>query len=127
MEENQVIKEYFKLADRFLRTAKLVFNDGDLRSACDRAYYAVFQAATAALTSKGITAKTHRGLKNQFSKEFIKTKQIEEKFIQALEEAFDARQSSNYELYAQFGEEGVKGIIEKAESFVSKIREMLRV
>ena len=70
---SDVISEHFKLADRFLKTAKLNRKAGDLRSTADRAYYAMFHAAEAALHQKGITIQSHKGLINQFGKEYIKS------------------------------------------------------
>jgi len=55
MEEStsKAIEEHFKVAHRFLKTARLSLEDGDRRTAADRAYYAMFHAAQAALRAKG--------------------------------------------------------------------------
>ena len=40
--------------------------------------------------------------------------------------AFELRQASSYEVYASFGEDVVEELIEKAEEFVERIRQLMR-
>lgn len=62
-----------ELAKRFLNTAKLNLEHGDLRSAVNRVYYAMFYAAHAALALKGVEEpKTHKGLVAQFGSKIVK-------------------------------------------------------
>lgn len=50
-----------------LRQALRDMDGNEYDSACNRAYYAVFEASHAALAALGVLeAKTHRGLNNQF-------------------------------------------------------------
>lgn len=64
-------------AERLLKTAMLASDDGDADSACNRAYYAMFNAARAALISAGreelAAAKTHSGLISAFGEHIVKT------------------------------------------------------
>lgn len=125
--QSDVIREHFKLADRFLKTAVLVLKEDDLRSAADRAYYAMFHAAQAALRHKGITVKSHKGLIGQFSKEYIKTGTIDPELGRMLQKGFRLRQTSDYELYAILPEKQVQDLVEKAKAFVEHLRETLAV
>ncbi|MCP4695700.1 MAG: HEPN domain-containing protein, partial [Gammaproteobacteria bacterium] len=59
-------------AVRAAASAKLLFADGDADGACNRAYYAMFDAARAALTASSApfdpeTSRTHGGLITAFS------------------------------------------------------------
>ncbi len=122
---SKLTEEHFKLAERFLKTAKLAKEAGDLRSAADRAYYAMYHAAVAALYEKGIVTKTHKGLHHQFNKEYIKEGLIDKELGGSLIKAFELRQASDYEIYAIIEESQVADVLEKAEKFLNKIKELL--
>jgi HEPN domain len=67
-------------ADRCLKTAELALADADPDSACNRAYYAMFNAARAALIiagqSKLAMAKTHSGLVAAFGLHIAKAEHV---------------------------------------------------
>jgi uncharacterized protein (UPF0332 family) len=59
--------EYLHKAERTLAAAQLLLDNGDVEGACNRAYYAMFDAAHAALLASGVSVpetqtRTHRGL-----------------------------------------------------------------
>ena len=61
------VQELFEKATRAASSAKLLLDTGDTDGACNRAYYAMFDAARAALLASGAPvgsegAKTHSGL-----------------------------------------------------------------
>ncbi len=62
-------------AERCLRTAALAFADDDPGAACNRAYYAMFNAGRAALLVVGqpklAMAKTHSGLVSAFGEHLV--------------------------------------------------------
>jgi uncharacterized protein (UPF0332 family) len=71
------VDERLKKAARALASAKLLWTDGDFDGACNRAYYAMFDAAHAALIGSGVhpnlvTIKTHRGLMAAFGQHLVK-------------------------------------------------------
>lgn len=68
--------DHMQKAERALASAKLLLTDGDLEGACNRADYAMFDAAHAALLAAeaGINpaeTKTHRGLIAAFGKHLV--------------------------------------------------------
>ena len=54
-------KASLERAEKALKSAKLLQENGEHEDAASRAYYAMFHAARALLFNKGISAKTHRG------------------------------------------------------------------
>lgn len=68
------VEMWLEKAERSLKTAKLVLADGDPDSACNRAYYCMFNAARAALLMVGqperAMGKTHNGMVGSFG-EFL--------------------------------------------------------
>lgn len=69
-------QSYIAKAEKALSTARLLLQAEDADGACNRAYYAMFDAAHAALFALGIERltrpiKTHNGLSAMFGREVI--------------------------------------------------------
>ena len=89
-------------AHQALRSAQglIALNDAD--GACNRAYYAMFDAARAALLGKlGRTeadfAKTHRGLINAFSEHLVKDGTLSKDLGRSLKRAEEMRRLADYD------------------------------
>ncbi len=114
------------LADEMLHDARMLLEKGSLRSAADRAYYAMFHASQAALLSQGIAApRSHQGLRSAFGKHLIIPGKIERQFGRALTRAFRLRQESSYEAYARRDEETVADLVARAFLFVERMRKLI--
>jgi len=104
-----------------LKEAEILFEENSFRGAVSRAYYGFFEAAHAALITKGITAKTHAGVIAQFSLSFIKTKKIPVKFIRFFKEAEKAREEADYQFLKEFKKEEAENIIKTTKEFIEVI------
>ncbi|MEA3109335.1 MAG: hypothetical protein QOI88_3940 [Gammaproteobacteria bacterium] len=112
-------------ARRSAASAKLLFDAGDLNGACNRAYYAMFDAARAALLAgdepvNSEAIKTHSGLIAAFSRHVIKPGRIPAQYGRSL------RQVDQIRLIADYSDEGVdreRGLsaIEQANQFVEAV------
>ena len=74
-------KELFEKAKKAASSAALLLKAQDYDGACNRSYYAMFDAARALILSKKPdlhieTIKTHSGLISIFSLHFVKTRQV---------------------------------------------------
>ena len=121
----EYVKECLRLADEFLEDSKKLLALGRLRSALDRAYYATFHAAQAILASEGFKPKTHAGLRKLFGREVVKRGLVEKELGKFLTRVFSMRQVSTYDIYASIEEAEAKEIVNKAERFIGKIKEIL--
>jgi uncharacterized protein (UPF0332 family) len=89
-------------ARRSAASAKVLFDIGDMGGACNRAYYAMFDAARAALLAAGTeppkseAIKTHSGLIAAFSLHLIKAGRIPTHFGRALRQADQIRLIADY-------------------------------
>ncbi|KPV63606.1 MAG: HEPN domain protein [Candidatus Bathyarchaeota archaeon BA2] len=119
------VKASLLRAEKALRSARLLVEHRELEDAVSRAYYAMFHAARAILFSKGTKAKTHRGTISLFGENIVKKGILSDEFADMLRKAFDLRQKSDYEIYAELNEELVEEIIKNAEKFIEKIKEVL--
>jgi len=119
-------KASLKRAEKALKSAKLLQENGEHEDAASRAYYAMFHAARAILFNKGISAKTHRGTISIFGEKIVKQRILSEEYADMLRKAFDLRQKSDYELYTELNAETVKEAIKNAEKFIKKAKELTK-
>lgn len=87
-------------ADQACKSARVLLDLGDADGACNRAYYAMFDAARAALLAsgavKGDIGKTHRGLINAFSEHLVKDGPISKEMGRSLKRAEEIRVVADY-------------------------------
>ncbi len=93
--------EYLQKAERALSAAKLLLDNGDTEGACNRAYYAMFDAAHAALLLSGTTVpaastKTHRGLIGAFGLHLVKSNQVDKELGSILNKVERLRLLADY-------------------------------
>jgi uncharacterized protein (UPF0332 family) len=106
-------------ADRCLKTAELALADADPDSACNRAYYAMFNAARAALIiagqSKLAMAKTHSGLVAAFGLHIAKAEHVPVELGRLLAIESNRRLASDYEGSALSSEDAIASIASATE------------
>jgi uncharacterized protein len=118
-------------AQRTVASAKLLFDAADLNGACNRAYYAMFDAARAALLTidepfQSEVIKTHSGLITAFSLHLIKTRRLPEQYGKAF------RQVDQIRLIADYSDAEIDGAdaataIRQAGDFVTAVGRYLTV
>ena len=121
------VKTSLSRAESALRSAKLLLEHGELEGAASRAYYAMFHAIRAILFSKGLKAKTHKGTVSLFGEHIVKKGVLGEEYADALRKAFDLRQKSDYEIYAELDGKLVKETVNNAEKLITKVKETLKI
>ncbi len=85
----------------------------------------MFNASRALLYSKGIEAKTHKGVMGLLGEKFVKTKELDKWFSKAIGNAFELRQAGDYEIEVDIGKEKTQQIINDAEKFIKETKEFL--
>lgn len=94
-------QELMTKASRALASAKLLLDSGDVDGACNRAYYAMFDAARAALLSTSAPvpaeiARTHSGLITAFSLHLVKPGLVAVEHGRSLNKVEDLRLIADY-------------------------------
>ncbi|SMC59508.1 HEPN domain-containing protein [Polynucleobacter kasalickyi] len=89
-------EELFSKARTAAASARILLSAGDYDGACKRAYYAMFDAARAALIASGhlesmVNTKTHSGLISNFSLKLVKTGQVAVELGKSLNKVEDLR------------------------------------
>ncbi len=103
-------------------SAKVLLESGDADGACNRAYYAMFDAARAALLATGCDmGKTHKGVLNAFSDRFVKHGPVTKDMGRLLKQAEAFRYVADYE-GAPVELSDAQLLVEQAGIFVAVIR-----
>ena len=120
--------ELMDKASRALASARLLLDAGDTDGACNRAYYAMFDAARAALAvadDEGMIAKTHSGLISAFSLRFVKTAEIPVELGKALNAVSELRQAGDY-TGLTMPKDKAAWAMTRAEAFVAAIEQLVK-
>jgi uncharacterized protein (UPF0332 family) len=104
MEEKEIlnrryqIQMYLQQARRALESAASSVEHGFYATAVNRAYYAIFYAASGLLLTKGISRSKHAGVVSAFREHFVKSGLIEVEYSDLYGDAMDARVGSDYDV-----------------------------
>ena len=110
-------------AETALRAARILLDSGDSDGACNRAYYAMFDAARASLMATNVAfadeqAKTHSGLISIFGLHIAKTALVDRGLGRMFNKAHEIRLVADYTGdLVEHGE--ALGMVERAEVFVA--------
>lgn len=91
-------RELLEKARRAAASAKVLGDAGDADGACNRAYYAMFDAARAALLAAGLKElpRTHSGVVTAFSLQLVKSGRVAVELGRALNRAAEIRLIADY-------------------------------
>ncbi len=112
-------------AQRALRTGRLALDDGDAVGATNRAYYACFYVAQAALLDVGEAPKSHSGMLSRFGLHFVVSGRVPSEIGRLLSDAFVARQRSDYDAFAVTDLAAAADLMADAERFVEEVRDVV--
>lgn len=118
----------FKLAkaNEALRAAVLLHENKFSADAVSKIYYAAFYAVSALLAAKKLKPKTHSGVRNLFTKEYILTGIFDKHFIEVYNVLLAKRFEVDYEEFAFIDEEKIPGYIEEVKKFIEDVERMIR-
>lgn len=115
-------------AQRSLRSARLLLEDGDADRACNSAYYAMFYAVRAALIHVGQSeralGKTHSGMIAAFHQFLVATDLVDVRQGRALTTEFHRRLIADYEAEG-LAPEAARSAIDSANDFVAAVEELV--
>jgi len=111
-------------ADDCIADAELLLGASRFGAAVNRAYYAMFHAATAALLQRGIKRRSHQGVVAAFGQTFVKPGTIDAKFHKYFTKAFSLRQESDYQPVVRLVDETTREVLGWAREFVVVCRKL---
>ena len=120
---------YMRPAERALDEARLLLRDEKTGGACSRAYYAMHDAAHAALLATGFETpdaiiKTHHTLIAEFGKKLVLGGQIDASIGRAFNKVEEMRLLADYSAEPPPLDK-TQGAVEQAEVFVAAVRSLI--
>lgn len=116
--------EFMEEARDRLAVAQALVNSGHSGSVVSAAYYAMLNAARAALSERGEHAKTHSGTWTLFSAAFVATGEFPQELSVLARNAKDAREKGDYEAAPPTAKEAAE-FVAGAERFLAALEAML--
>jgi uncharacterized protein (UPF0332 family) len=122
---NLRIKHLIKLAEQALHTAQANFEVGDFRATVNRAYYAIFYAASAMLLTIGEERRKHSGVISAFRSHFVKSGLIEAEYSNIYGETLIVREDADYAIEIPIYADTAELSLDQARRFVRRMFEYL--
>jgi len=124
-----MIAEFMSKAESALVSARLLLNAGDSDGATNRAYYAMFDAASAALAWAGAVTtqdrhRTHGGLIGNFGLHLVQTGRLDTEFGRSLNRVQELRLTGDY-LAEPVPLDRARRAVQEADTFVAAVRHLL--
>jgi uncharacterized protein (UPF0332 family) len=93
----------------------------------NRTYYAMFEAASAILSSRGLKFDSHRAVISRFGELFVKGGKIESKFGRYLARGFELREDADYAIdaRAEIPAQTAEAELQNAREFVKMAQDFL--
>jgi uncharacterized protein (UPF0332 family) len=116
-------------AERARISAELLLAEGDLDGACNRAYYAMFDAARAVMMATATrfdpsTTKTHGGFIAVFGQEMVRTGRVSVEMGRLLNRAHEIRLVADYRGEAVMEEDATE-LVTQAAHFIDEMRKTI--
>ncbi len=121
MPQHDEIALYMRRAWEMLEVAAHNSAGGYYGTAINRAYYAVFYAASALLVTQGLARSKHSGVIASFRQHFIKPGLMEVEYSRIYERLMDDRQLCDYDLEAVIEPERTLADVEDARRFLLRV------
>jgi uncharacterized protein (UPF0332 family) len=115
--------EFLLAARRRLAAAEAVLAE-DPSTALSAAYYAMLYGARAALSERGIQAKTHRGVWHEFRRAFVESGELDADLTASVQKIQPEREQADYDAWSAPAEEARRAI-ELARSFLAAVGALL--
>lgn len=112
-------------AERSLRVAYQLLQEGDFDFAVSRAYYSIFYMTEAILLVKGLSFSKHSGVISGFNQHFIKTGIFDYKYYEMIRLAFEQRNIGDYRFLQQISDETAQKVINDAREFLEVTKKYL--
>jgi uncharacterized protein (UPF0332 family) len=112
-------------AAQAVKTAQVNLDVGDYRATVNRAYYAVFYAASAMPLTKGVERRKHSGVISAFREHFVKSGLVEAEYSNVYGEALIIREDADYAVEIPVDLEAAEMTLRQARRYVRRMREYL--
>lgn len=114
------IQAYLGHAQRSLASAESSIEHGFYNTVINRAYYAIFYAASGLLLTHNLSRSKHSGVIAAFRQQFVQAGLIEPEYSDIYGDVMDARMGSDYDMTWEVEEATARDKLEDARRFVER-------
>ena len=118
--------KYLMRARQAVTAGELAFEHDDYITTVNLAYYSIFYAANAMLSTKGLERSKHSAVIAAFRQYFVKTGIIEAEHSDNYGAAMEDRTEGDYDIEFALGAELAERDLERARRFLARIERALR-
>lgn len=93
---DDLVKYRLESAVERLKSAEILLDAHQYKDSISRSYYAIFSAVRAVLAIERVDFSKHAGVIAYFQKEYVKTGKIDKKYSKYLQNAFQIRNTCDY-------------------------------
>ncbi|WP_244409434.1 HEPN domain-containing protein [Methanocaldococcus jannaschii] len=119
------LEKLIEKAEKSLEASENLYNSEFYDFAVSRIYYSMFYCVKALLLTKEINPKKHSGVLKMFAKEFIKTNELDVELFEYINEAYNYRQTADYDATIEIKKEEAEYLLHKGHIFLNKTKKYL--
>lgn len=123
---DDLIKYRLSSAKEKLSSARVLLEAGLYKDSVGRSYYAIFSAIRAVLAVRQVDFSKHAGVIAYFQKEFIKTEVFDKKYSKYIQQAFQIRNSCDYDDFFIVSKQDAEEQYERAVDILKAIEQYIR-
>ena len=109
-----------------LKLSKQLFEEGQLKFAMNRSYYAIFHALRSVNALDGFDSSKHSGVIAHFNYEYVRTLVFPRNISKMISSAMEIRQKSDYQDFYIVSKNEAEKQIQNAEYIIGLIEEFLK-
>jgi uncharacterized protein (UPF0332 family) len=124
-EKQDLINYRLLRAQETLEEVQILYDTEHWNAAINRLYYSCYYAIGALLIERGISTKTHSGIKQMFGQEIIVPGVLDKRFGIFYSTLFNTRQKGDYDDFVQLQKRDADILIPQGKELINSIRLLL--
>lgn len=124
---DELVQYRLEAAKEKLLSAKVLLDAGMYKDSVGRSYYSIFSAIRAILAIRQVDFSKHTGVIAYFQREYIKTGILDKKYSKYLQQAFQIRNSCDYDDFFIVSRKDAEEQFERGKELLSVIEEYIRM
>lgn len=122
---DDLIQYRLESAEEKLTAAKLLLDKELYKDSVGRSYYSIFSSMRAILALKQVDFSKHAGVISYFQREFIKTNIFDKKYSKYIQQAFQIRNSCDYDDFFIVSRKDAEEQYKRAEEILKVVKEYI--
>lgn len=122
---DDLVKHRLDMAADKLKSAKILLDERQYKDSIGRSYYAIFSSLRAVLAIEEKDFSKHSAVIAYFQKEYIKTGKFHIKYSKYVQQAFQIRNSCDYDDFYIASKEEAEEQYNRAEELLKEVKEFL--